>query len=840
MVNPTEESNTKVLKFSTASRPDISSAIKNGTRVIPIEVEDQMKDAYLGYAMSVIIGRALPDVRDGLKPVHRRILHAMNERGWTSDKPYVKCAKIVGEVIGNYHPHGDSAVYDTLVRLVQDFSLRVPLIDGQGNFGSIDGDNAAAYRYTEARLTKVAEELLRDIDKETVDFSPNFDDTKEQPDVLPANFPNLLVNGSSGIAVGMSTNIPPHNLSETISAVIALQENPNISIPELMKILPGPDFPTGGIIIGKEGILSAYTTGKGSIKIRSKIEIETTPKGREIIVVTEIPYLVNKKNLLERIGDLVNEKEIDGISEILDLSNREGIRIEIHLKKDVNAQVILNQLLKMTQLQVSYTITMLAIHKGRPKILNLKEILQAYLEHRREVIVRRTKFDLKKAEEKAHILEGYKIALDNIEEVIRIIRSSQNGIEAKNALMQAFPLTEVQTEAILDMRLQRLTSLEVQKIIEDLKEIHAKIVDLKDILEKPHRVDQIVISELKEVSENFGTKRLTEISLENIDSTGFEAEDLIAEEDVVVQITEDQFIKRLPLDTFKRQRRGGKGVSAVGSNKRDDVIKIIKIVSTHDYIMFFSNKGKMYLMKAYELPSGTKEARGKSLRALMNLAQEEVITSICPVREFNEEILIMATKKGVIKKTYLSEFSSGRRNGVLAINLKEDDALIFVDLLRPEDDLFLASKEGLAVRTNLAKLRCQGRNAGGVTGMRLSETDEVAGVAIVEQDCELLVVTERGYGKRTSFEEFSTKGRGGRGMTYIKVNEKSGKVIGIASVKSEDELIIIASSGMLIRVGVSDISRIGRTGIGVKVVNLSENESVVDFALISGKENEDE
>ncbi len=830
----------KTLKFSTASRPDIAQAIQNGIRVIPVEVEDQMKDAYLDYAMSVIVGRALPDARDGLKPVHRRILHAMNERGWTSDKPFVKCAKIVGEVIGNYHPHGDTAVYDTLVRMVQDFSLRVPLIQGQGNFGSVDGDSAAAYRYTEARLSKIAEELLRDIEKETVDLSPNFDDTKEQPDVLPANFPNLLVNGASGIAVGMATNIPPHNLKETIQAVIALQKNPNITIKELMEILPGPDFPTGGIVIGKDGIYSAYSTGKGSIRIRSKVDIETTPKGRETIVITEIPYMVNKKSLLEKIGELVNEKQIEGISEILDLSNRQGIRIEIHLKRDANSQIILNQLLKMTQLQVSFGITMLAIHKGRPKLFNLKELLSAYLDHRRDVIIRRTKFDLKKAEEKAHILEGLKIALDSIDEVIRIIRASKTPKEAKEELMQAFPLTEVQTDAILDMRLQRLTSLEVQKIIDELDELKKQIANLKDILEKSERVDEIVVHELNEVADKYATKRLTEISLESIDSSEFEAEDLIANEDVVVQITEDQFIKRLPLDTFKRQRRGGKGVQVTGSNKRDDIVKMIKIVSTHDHLMFFSNLGKVYVMKAYELPVGTKETRGKSLKALISLSPNEMITSFCAVEDFNEETLIMATRKGFIKKIFLSEFANARKNGIIAINLREDDSLIFVDLIRPDDDLLIASKEGSAVRTNLVDLRCQGRNASGVIGIRLEESDEVAGVCIVEPNSDLLVITERGFGKRTPLEEFGTKGRGGKGMTFIKVNEKCGKAVGIASVKPEDEVIIITDSGMIIRIKVSEISQVGRSAVGVKVVNLQENEKVIDFALITEREEDNE
>lgn len=827
-----EEQNGKTLKFSTASRPDIASALKNGVKVIPVEVEDQMKDAYLGYAMSVIVGRALPDVRDGLKPVHRRILHAMNERAWRSDRPYVKCAKIVGEVIGNYHPHGDTAVYDTLVRLVQDFSLRVPLIDGQGNFGSVDGDNAAAYRYTEARLEKVAEELLRDIDKETVNFSPNFDDTKQQPDVLPANFPNILVNGTSGIAVGMATNIPSHNLKESIEAVIAVIQNPEISIHELIKIIKGPDFPTGGILIGGEGLISAYTTGKGSVRIRSKVEIEEGAKGKEVIVISEIPYQVNKKSLLEKIGELVNEKLVEGISEILDLSNRKGMRIEIHIKKDYNSQVILNQLYKLTQLQVSYGITMLAILNNRPKIFNLKEILVAFKEHRQEVITRRTKYELKKAEERAHILEGLKIALDNIDEVIRIIRASKNPAEAKLGLMSAFPLSEVQTDAILDMRLQRLTSLEVQKIINELEEIRKLIADLKDILDKPARVLEIIVKELTEVSTKFGTPRKTEISNESISTTSFEAKDLIEDEQVVVQISDDQFIKRLPIDTFKRQKRGGKGVQG-GSTKRDDVIKQIKIASTHDNLMLFSNKGKVFMMKVYELPIATKEARGKSLKAIINLSPEEKITSICTFKEFTEDAIFMATKKGVIKKSPLSVFSNTKKSGIIAIGLDNSDELIYVSLLKPDEDVILASRNGNALRTNLAKLRTQGRTAGGVRGLRLSDDDFIAGVTVLEKEADFLVITEKGYGKRMEYSEFSPKGRGGKGMTYLKITDKNGSAIGISAVKETDEVIIIAASGMIIRVEASGISKIGRSTQGVRVVNLKDEDKVVDFAIIS-------
>lgn len=835
MENQEESLSTKSLQLNLAARPDIAGALKNGIRVIPVEIEDQMKEAYLGYAMSVIVGRALPDVRDGLKPVHRRILHAMNERAWRSDRPYVKCAKIVGEVIGNYHPHGDSAVYDTMVRMVQTFSLRVPLIDGQGNFGSIDGDEAAAYRYTEARLNKVAEELLRDIDKETVNFSPNFDDTKQQPDVLPANFPNLLVNGSSGIAVGMATNVPPHNLQECIQATIALIRNPDITIPELLKILPGPDFPTGGIVIGGEGLISAYTRGKGSIRIRSKVEITENAKGREMIVITEIPYQVNKRVLLEKIGDLVNDKVVEGISEILDLSDRKGIRVEIHTKKDANAQVILNQLFKLTQLQVSYGITMLAILDNKPKIFNLKEILQAYSNHRNEVIVRRTQYDLDKAEKRAHILEGLKIALDNIDEVIRIIRASKNPHEAKDNLMRTFDLSELQTDAILEMRLQRLTSLEVQKVIDELEQVRALIVDLKDILAKPERVKDIVCTELQEVADKHGEKRVTEISLESVESSSFNAEDLIADEEVIVQLSEDMFIKRLPMDTFRRQRRGGKGVQG-NSTKRDDFIKKVSVAMTHDNLMFFSNKGRAFCMKVYEIPIATKEARGRSLKAIINLGEDEVITSLFSYRDIDDSALLMVTRQGFIKKCMLSEFGNAKKNGIIALGLRDSDALIDVVSVKPEEDVFIGSKNGLAIRMNLDELRSQGRSASGVTGMRLSDDDSIAGVAIVKPDTKLFVISENGYGKRTEFEEFSTKGRGGKGMTYLKVGEKNGKAVGLATVKEGDEILIITQSGMAIRTGSSDISVFGRSTVGVKVVDTKGEDAVIDFAVLSENE----
>jgi DNA gyrase subunit A len=832
MENQAEQESGKSLNLNLAARPDIAGALKNGVRIIPVEIEDQMKEAYLGYAMSVIVGRALPDVRDGLKPVHRRILHAMNERAWRSDRPYVKCAKIVGEVIGNYHPHGDSAVYDTMVRMVQPFSLRVPLIDGQGNFGSVDGDEAAAYRYTEARLNKVAEELLRDIDKETVNFSPNFDDTKEQPDVLPANFPNLLVNGSSGIAVGMATNIPPHNLQESINAVVAVIQNPDITIPELLKIMPGPDFPTGGTVIGGEGLISAYTKGKGSIRIRSKVDIIENAKGREVIVITEIPYQVNKRVLLEKIGELVNEKVVEGISEILDLSDRKGIRIEILIKKDGNAQVILNQLFKLTQLQVSYGITMLAILDNKPKIFNLKEILVSYANHRNEVIVRRTKFDLDKAEKRAHILEGLKIALDNIDEVIRIIRASKNPNEAKEGLIKAFSLSEIQADAILEMRLQRLTSLEVQKVLEELQQIRLLIEDLKDILAKPERVKSIVCTELSEVAEKHATKRMTEISLESIESSTFNAEDLIADEEVIVQLSEDMFIKRLPMDTFRRQKRGGKGVQG-SSVKRDDFIKKVASAMTHDNIMFFSNKGRAFTMKVYEIPIASKEARGKSLKAVINLGEDEIITSLYVYRDLDESALLMVTRKGFIKKILLNEFSNAKKSGIIALGLREEDSLIDVVSAGPDEDIFIGSKNGLAIRMNLSELRPQGRSASGVTGMRLAEDDEIAGVTIVRPNTTLFVISEKGYGKRTSYEEFSTKGRGGKGMTYLKITERNGRAINVATVSDSDEILVITQSGMAIRTPASDISVIGRSAVGVKVVNTKDEDGVIDFAILS-------
>lgn len=810
-------------------KTDIQGAIQKGMRLVPVDIDNQMKEAYLDYAMSVIVGRALPDARDGLKPVHRRILFAMHERAWRNDRPFVKSAKIVGEVIGNYHPHGDSAVYDTMVRMAQEFTMRVPLINGQGNFGSIDGDNAAAYRYTEARLTKAAEELLKDIDKETVDFIPNFDDTKKEPIVLPASFPNLLVNGASGIAVGMATNIPPHNLGEVVQATLALIKNPSIKIEELMKIVPAPDFPTGGIIIGVDGLQKAYLTGRGSFRIRARVDIETKGK-KDIIVVTEIPYQVNKKNLLEKIGDLVNNKVIEGISDIRDLSDRHGLRVEIELKKDANAQVILNQLYKQTQLQVSFGIIMLALVENQPRVMNLKEILEVYVKHRREVVIRRTQYELAQAEKRAHILEGLKIALDFIDEVIKIIRSSKTVDEARQRLIKRFKLTEIQANAILDMRLQKLTSLESQKIIEELEQLQVKIKDFKDILKSEKRQYDIVSTELGSVMESYAGKRTTEVDQSSVDTTNFNVMDLIAEEEVMVSISEENFIKRTPLDTFRRQKRGGKGVK--GGGKREDVIRILQLASTHDTLLLFSNKGKIFSFKVHELPEATKDARGKSLKAILNLSGEEIITAVCSTRDFSpDRALVMISRTGILKKSNLDVFANVKKNGIIAVNLRKDDDLIAVNLVGQDDDIIMASKKGLALRTNLSKMRSQGRSASGIIGMRLDKDDEIIGMDIVTPKSYLLVVSEKGYGKRIAFSNFPAKGRGGKGMTYVKITEKNGDAIRIHSLQENDDVFIVTKSGMAIRLAANEIGVIGRSTVGVKVVDLAASDAVKDVAV---------
>ncbi len=802
-------------------------------KVINIEIEDQMKSSFLDYAMSVIVSRALPDIRDGLKPVHRRILHAMNERGWRSDRPYVKSAKIVGEVIGNFHPHGDAAVYDTLVRMVQDFSMRVPLIDGQGNFGSIDGDPPAAYRYTEARLERFSEELLRDIDKDTVDFIPNFDETRREPIVLPASFPNLLVNGSSGIAVGMATNIPPHNLSEVIDGTMMLIDNPDIGIGDLMKIIKGPDFPTAAVIMGTEGIYNAYSTGKGSIVIRGMIEFEDVKKGRENLIITELPFQVNKAALISRIAELVNNKVIDGIAELRDESDRSGMRIVIGLKKDANGSVIINQLYKHTALQHSFGITLLSLVNGEPKILNLKEILSNYILHRKNVVIRRTQYELRKAEERAHILEGLKIALDNIDEVITIIRSSEDGDEAGKRLIKRFKLTEIQAKAILDMRLQRLTSLEVRKIVEELNSLKKLIAELKAILKSNKKILGIIKKELQEIKEKYGDERRTQILVGGETSTSFDIEDLIVEEDMVISITNDGFIRRLPVDTFKKQRRGGKGVTGF-SSKKEDFIRMMIISSTHDMIFLFSDKGKIFGLKAYEISMASKSSRGKSLKGIINLSGGESITAICSVPDSEEMLyLCMVTKNGILKKTDINEFKNVRKGGIIAIHLRKDDELVDVKLVAKDDDIVIATRMGLLLRTNLSKMRSMGRNAAGIIGMRLKKDDVIIGMDVVKKKSQLFVITSKGYGKNIDYKYFASKGRGGKGMTYLKVTDKNGYASGIRSVFPEDDVIISSKSGMTIRLKAKDISVQGRATVGVRLLNVNDNDVVSDFAVIT-------
>jgi len=805
-------------------------------RIIDIEIEDQMKSSYLEYAMSVIVNRALPDVRDGLKPVHRRILYAMNERAWRSDRAYVKAAKIVGEVIGNFHPHGDAAVYDSLVRMVQDFSMRLPLIDGQGNFGSIDGDPPAAYRYTEARLKKISEELLRDIDKDTVNFLPNFDDTRKEPDVLPSAFPNLLVNGSSGIAVGMATNIPPHNLSEVISGVISVIDNPDITVRQIMRNIKGPDFPTAGIIVGSEGIYKAYTTGRGSIIVRGVVDIEETKKGKENIIIKEIPYQVNKAALISKIADLVNNREIEGISELRDESDRSGFRIVIGLKRDINSNVILNKLYKHTSLQVSFGVNLLALVDYKPVVLDLKGILLNYISHRKTVITRRTEFELNKARERSHILEGLKIALDNIDEVIRIIRSSKTVHDADEKLVKKFAFSEKQVKAILEMRLQRLTSLEIKKIIDELKEIQKKIKELTAILKSEKKLFEIVKNELEYIKEKYGDARRTKIIIGGEVSTDFNMEDLIADEDMVITLTNDGFIRRLPVDTFKKQRRGGKGVSGISSKKEDD-LQMMMISSTHDTLLFFSNKGKIFGIKTYEIIKTTKNSRGKSLKGVINLSGKEFVTAICSVPDFeNESFICMITKYGILKKINIKDFVNAKRGGIIAINLKSIDELVAVKIASKGDDLIIASKNGLLLRTNIGKMRSMGRVAAGIIGMRLRNDDRIIGMDVVKKNSLLFVVSSNGYGKRVKYNNFSTKGRGGKGMAYIKITEKTGYAIGIKSVYNSDEIIIASKTGKTIRIHAEDVSCQGRSTVGVSLLDIKENDSVTDFAVISEEE----
>lgn len=793
------------------------------TNMIDVEVDDELKKSFIAYAMAVNVSRAIPDVRDGLKPVHRRILYSMHEMGLYNDKAYRKCARIVGDVLGKYHPHGDSAVYDALVRLAQDFTINFPLVDGHGNFGSVDGDPPAAMRYTEARMSKLAAEMLRDLDKETVDYYPTFDDTGMQPCVLPSRFPNLLVNGSDGIAVGMATNIPPHNLAEVISGVIAQIDNPDITIEELMEYIPAPDFPTGAILMGRAGIKRAYRTGRGNYVLRSKCEIEEYTSGntsRTRIVVSEIPYQVNKARLIENIADLVKDKRIEGISDIREESDRDGMRIVIELRKDANAQVVLNTLYKHTQLQTSNGIILLALVDGEPKVLNLKECIHYYIEHQKDVIVRRTKFDLNKAEERAHIVAGLVLALANIDEVIAIIKQSADKNVAAQKLMEAFELSDKQANAILEMRLQRLTSLEVEKLQEELAALERTIADLKDILANEGRVFEIIKTDLNVIKENYPSERKTELSY---DYGEIDIEDLIEEEEVVISMTHSGYIKRQPVAEYKAQRRGGMGVTA-HRPKDEDFVEKLFISSTHDNILFFSSLGKVYSIKGYEIPEAQRQARGRAIVNLLQIAQDEKITAIIPLKADLDGYIAMATRKGLIKKTALSEFANIRKVGKIAIKINDDDELISVQFTTGDDELIIASKEGKCIRFSEHGVRPMGRDTQGVKAMNLAEDDYLVDMLVVKEGCQILTITSRGYGKRSDIDDYRLQGRAGKGIKAGVFNEKTGWLVNLKIVNEDEDIMIISNNGTIIRMHVTDISMIGRNTQGVRVMRLKDSE----------------
>jgi len=802
----------------------------SGTRTVPIELHKEMRSSFLEYSMSVIVARALPDVRDGLKPVHRRVLYAMNESGLTPTRPYKKSAWTVGEVIGKYHPHGDTAVYDTMVRMAQDFSMRTPLVDGHGNFGSIDGDSAAAMRYTESRLQKVAMELLRDLDKETVDFGPNYDESLQEPLVLPARFPNLLVNGSQGIAVGMATNIPPHNLGEVIDGVDALIDNPDITTEELMQFIPGPDFPTGGMIMGYQGIRDAYETGRGSITIRGKAHIENTSTGRSRIVVTEIPYMVNKSRLVAKIAELVHEKKLTEISDLRDESDRKGMRVVIELKTNAIPQVVLNKLFKHTQLQTGFGVITLALVDGVPHVLSLKEVLYHYVEHQKDVITRRTKYELRKAKERAHILEGLVIALDNIDEVIKIIRGSQTDQEAKERLIERFGLTEVQTDAILEMRLRRLTGLERDKIQKEYDDLLALIADLIDILAKPERVVAIITEEMEEIKRKFADPRRTELLVGEVLSV--EDEDLIEEEDVLITLSNKGYIKRLNQDEFRAQNRGGRGVQGSGVSD-EDFIKHMVSTSTHDHLLFFTNRGRVYRMKAYEIPEYGRQAKGLPIVNLLKLDEGESIQTVINVEKSDQErFLLFTTLRGIVKRTSANQFANIRTNGLKALNLREDDELVNVLLTTGQEELIIGTHDGYSVRFKENILRDMGRAATGVKGVNLREGDFVVGSSTINDSQEVLVVSENGLGKRTSAEQYPTKGRGGKGIKVMNVTERTGKLAGLVTVNGDEDLMLITDTGVIIRTNVDNISQTGRSAQGVKVMRLDKEAHIVTFALV--------
>lgn len=805
---------------------------------IPVYIEDEMRQSYMDYAMSVIIGRALPDVRDGLKPVHRRVLYAMYDMGNSWDKPYKKSARLVGDVIGKYHPHGDTAVYDTIVRLVQDFSMRYPLIDGQGNFGSIDPDPPAAMRYTEIRMARLTEELLADIEKETVDFIPNYDDSLKEPAVLPSRIPNLLINGASGIAVGMATNIPPHNLGEVVDGLVAMVENPDITIKQLMKHIPGPDFPTGGFIHGKEPIVQAYHEGKGIIQMRGKAFTETVKRtGKEQIVISEIPFMVNKGRIIEQIAALVQQKKVEGIADLRDESDREGMRIVIELKRDAVAEIIINQLYKHTALQESFGMNMLAIVEGRPKILNLQDALKAFLDHRKEVVTRRTAYDLRKAEERLHVLEGLRIALDNLDAVIKLIRNSQDPKVAKEGLMTNFALSEIQAQAILDMRLQRLTGLERDKILQEHKETVELIAKLKAILASEKEIYRIIVEELKEIKENYGDERRTQIVAQTEEIS---IEDLIVDEDMAVTISHEGYIKRNPVTLYRAQRRGGKG--KVGTTtKEEDFVEYLFIASMHSYILFFTTIGKVYWIKVHELPQASRAARGKPIVNLLNLEPGEKVSAFLSVREFQEgRFVIFATKKGLIKKTDLMSYSNPRASGIRAIGLEEGDEVIGVRLTDGQQELILSTLDGQSIRFKEEQVRATGRGTYGVVAMRLDENDAVVSMEMLSQGASVLTVSENGYGKRTEMDEYRLQSRGGKGIITMKTTDKTGRVVGVQQVTQDDQLMLITNTGKIIRLRIKDIRVIGRNTQGVRLIDLEEGERVVSLARLAEKEEEEE
>lgn len=807
--------------------------------LIDVNLTSEMKTSFIDYAMSVIVARALPDVRDGLKPVHRRILYGMNELGVSPDKPHKKSARITGDVMGKYHPHGDSSIYEAMVRMAQWWSYRYMLVDGHGNFGSMDGDGAAAQRYTEARMSRIALEMLRDINKNTVDFTDNYDASEREPLVLPARFPNLLVNGATGIAVGMATNIPPHNLGETIDAVKLMMDNPDVTTRELMEVLPGPDFPTGALVMGKSGIHKAYETGKGSIVLRSRTEIEVTKSGRERIVVTEFPYMVNKTKVHEHIVRLVQEKRIEGITAVRDESNREGVRFVIEVRRDASANVILNNLFKMTQMQTNFGFNMLAIQNGVPKILSLRQILGAYIEHQKEVVTRRTIFDKEKAEARAHILEGLLIALDHIDEVIRIIRNSQTDAEAQAELMAKFKLSERQSQAILDMRLRRLTGLERDKIQSEYDDLVALIADLADILAKPERVAIIIKEELEEVKRKFGDARRTELMVGEVLS--LEDEDLIEETDVLITLSNKGYIKRLDQAEFTAQKRGGRGVQGTGV-KDDDFVRELVSTSTHDHLLFFTNKGRVYRLKGYEIPEYGRTAKGLPIVNLLKLDEGESIQTIINVEQdrSDEAYLFFTTRQGLVKRTNVAEFSNIRQNGLKALNLRDEDELINVFLTDGNTDVIIGTKYGYSVRFNEAVVRNMGRSATGVRGVNLREGDKVVGASVVTDQDEVLIITEKGYGKRTMASEYPTKGRGGKGIKTANITVKNGPLAGLLTVKGDEDLMIITDTGVMIRTSVGNISQTGRSTQGVKVMRLDQDAKIVTFTTVQPDEKDEE